>query len=75
MGVGLKIIVHYPNTPEKKELFDARVAKFHSEYVLQYIEKLDCPTEQKIKLIDAVAQTVLAESEKAKMQNKKLGKS
>jgi len=35
------------------------VAKFHAEYVAQYIEKLNCPTEQKLKLIDAIAQTIL----------------
>ena len=55
----INIIVHYPETPEKQALFDARVAKFHSEYVAQYIEKLNCPAEQKLKLIDAIAQTIL----------------
>ena len=44
----MKIIVHYPETPEKQAQFDARVAKFHAEYVAQYIEKLNCPTDQKI---------------------------
>ena len=59
----MKIIVHYPETPEKQAQFDARVAKFHAEYVAQYIEKLNCPTDQKLKLLDAVAQTVLEGSE------------
>ena len=58
-GISLKIIVHYPETQEKQDLFDARVARFHAEYVAQYTEKLNCPTEQKMKLLDAVAQTVL----------------
>ena len=55
----LNIIVYYPQTPEKQAQFDALVTKFHAEYVAQYIEKLNCPTDQKLKLIDAVAQTVL----------------
>ena len=59
----MKIIVHYPETPEKQAQFDARVAKFHAEYVGQYIEKLNCPTDQKLKLLDAVAQTILEGSE------------
>ena len=59
----MKIIVHYPETPEKQAQFDARVAKFHAEYVVQYIEKLNCPTDQKLKLIDAVAQTIMEKSE------------
>ena len=61
--ISLKIIVHYPETPEKQAEFDARVAKFHAEYVAQYIEKLNCPTEQKLKLLDAVAQTIMEQTE------------
>jgi hypothetical protein len=59
-GANIKIIVYYPQTTEQQAAFDARVAKFHAEYVVQYIEKLNCPTDQKLRLIDAVAQTVLA---------------
>ena len=59
----IKIIVHYPETPEKQAEFDARVAKFHAEYVVQYIEKLNCPTDQKLKLLDAVAKTILEGAE------------
>lgn len=55
----MEIIVHYPETPEKQAQFDALVAKFHAEYVAQYIEKLTCSTDQKLKLIDAVAQTIM----------------
>ena len=55
----MKIIVHYPETQEKQAQFDVRVAKFHAEYVAQYIEKLNCPTEQKLRLLDAVVQTIL----------------
>lgn len=57
----MEIIVYYPETPEKQALFDARVAKFHAEYVVQYIEKLNCPTEQKLKLVDAIAETIIEE--------------
>ncbi|MBQ8268115.1 MAG: hypothetical protein IJZ24_00345 [Clostridia bacterium] len=59
----MKIIVHYPETSEKQAQFDARVAKFHAEYVVQFIEKLNCPTEQKLKLLDAVAQTIMEQTE------------
>ncbi len=54
----MKIIVHYPETPEKQAQFDMRVAKFHAEYVVHFIEKLNCPTEQKLKLLDAIVQTI-----------------
>ena len=62
--ISLKIIIHYPQTPEKQAQFDARVAKFHAEYVAQYIEKLNCPTAQKLRLIDAIVQTISEEGEK-----------
>ena len=35
------------------------VAKFHAQYVADYVSKLPCPTAQKLKLIGAIAQTVL----------------
>jgi hypothetical protein len=57
--ISLNIIVYYPKTPKKQTEFDACVAKFHAEYVTQYIEKLNCPTGQKIRLLDAVAKTIL----------------
>ena len=59
----IKLIIHYPETPEQQVLFDARVARFHAEYVAQYIEKLDCPTQQKLQWIDAIAQTILEHCE------------
>ena len=60
----LKLIIHSPNTLEKQALFNALVAKFHAEYVEQYIGKLNCPKEQKLKLIDAITETILTDAEK-----------
>ena len=45
-------------------MFDECMANFHAEYVAQYIEKLNCSLNQKLKLIDAVAQTILKDAEK-----------
>ena len=36
----MEVIVYYPETPEKQALFDMCVAKFHADYVANYIEKL-----------------------------------
>ena len=62
-GLFIELFVHYPETPGKQVLLDARVASFHAEYVAQYIHKMQCPTEQKLELIDAVAKTILAHCE------------
>ena len=67
--MALEIIVHYPEMAEKQAIFDARVAKFHAEFVAQYVEKLNCPTEQKLQLIDAIAQTILEGAANAKKKN------
>ena len=51
--------MHYPKTPEKMAELNTLVAKFHAQYVADYISKLSCPIEQKLELIDAIAQTIL----------------
>lgn len=51
--------MHYPKTPEKMAELNTLVAKFHAQYVADYVSKLPCPIEQKLKLIDAIAQTIL----------------
>lgn len=40
------------------------VAKFHAQYVADYVSKLPCPTAQKLKLIDAIVQTILDNRQK-----------
>ena len=63
-GLFIELFVHYPDTPKKQALLDARVAKFHAEYVAQYIHRMQCPAEQKLELLDAIAKTILAHGEK-----------
>lgn len=53
----INIIVHYPQTEEGKQELARRVASVHADYVLQKIQKLNCPTQQKQELLDAVIQT------------------
>ena len=59
----MQIILYYPETAQKQAEFDARVAKFYAEYIAQYVEKLNCPVNQKFKLLDAVAKTILESAE------------
>ncbi len=60
----MELIVHYPKTQEKQKELYIRVAKFHADYVARYLEKLNCPMEQKFRLIDAIAETILKERDK-----------
>jgi len=61
-GTAIELIVHYPATPEAEAELDRRAAKLHAQYVAQYVDQLQCPTGQKLKLIDAVANSILERS-------------
>lgn len=51
------VIVHYPKTEHGKRELAKRVASVHADMVNQSIKKLNCPSEQKIQLLDAVLMT------------------
>lgn len=50
------IIMHYPESEPGKQKLAKRVATVHAQTVAEYIKKLSCPLEQKVKLIEAVKQ-------------------
>ena len=50
----MNVIVHYPETAEKQQELEERVAKYHAEQILRYIEKLNCPVAQKLALVDSI---------------------
>ena len=53
----MKIIVHHPKSQEDISILQKKVAAVHAEAVLRYIDKLPCPKEQKLKLLNAVIET------------------
>lgn len=50
----IHVIVHYPKTEQGKRELAERVASVHADMVNQSIKKLNCPSEQKIQLLDIV---------------------
>lgn len=50
----MKVIIHYPRTPEGQRDLAARVAQAHADLVARTVAHLDCPIEQKKQLLDAV---------------------
>lgn len=50
----IHIIFHYPKTEEGKRELAQRAASVHADMVSRHIQKLTCPSEQKIELLDAV---------------------
>ena len=62
----INIIVHYPTTEVGWRELRRRMAIVHADAVLNSVQKLNCPTWQKIKLIDAII-----EDEKKKIETEK----
>ena len=54
----VNVIVHYPKTEAGKEALARRVADVHATSVTQRLKALNCPTSQKLELLDAVIETV-----------------
>lgn len=63
----INIIVHYPKTEEGWRELRKRMAIVHADAVLNSVQKLNCPTWQKIKLIDAIIEDAKIEA-KAKVE-------
>lgn len=51
------MIVHYPKTEEGKHDLAKRVAAIHADLVSREIQKLGCPSEQQVKLLDSIIKT------------------
>ena len=63
----INIIVHYPTTEEGWRELRRCMAIVHADAVLNSVQKLNCPTWQKIKLIDAIIEDAKKEV-KAKVE-------
>ncbi len=53
----INLIVYYPKTEEGKEELARRVSDVHAAAVNQRLKSLNCPTNQKQELLDAVIET------------------
>ena len=60
----INVIVYYPTTEEGSEELARRVSDVHAAAVNQRLKALNCPTQQKQELLDAVIETVKKNSRK-----------
>lgn len=54
----MNIILYFPQTKAGQEELAKRVATVHAQAVLDKVKSLNCPTQQKNKLIDAVLEKI-----------------
>ena len=57
----INVIVHYPKTIEGQRELAERVAGVHASLVNQHIKKLNCLSDQKVQLLDAVIKSASLE--------------
>lgn len=50
----IEIIVHYPTTDEGKKELARRVSEVHADFVCAKLKAMDCPTKQKLELLNTV---------------------
>lgn len=43
-----------PSTPQGKAELEKELAKFHADHIQSVVQRLPCPVEQKLELIDAI---------------------
>lgn len=59
----INVIFYYPKTKDGKNELEKQVSNIHADIVNQYLKNLNCPTEQKLKLLNAVIETASIEKE------------
>lgn len=58
----INLIVYYPKTEEGKEELARRISDVHAAAVNQRLKSLNCPTNQKLDLLEAVIETAKQKS-------------
>ena len=50
----MEVIIHLPRSKEGQDELAKRVATVHAQLIYNYISRLECSTEQKVTLLDAI---------------------
>ena len=63
-GDSMEVIIHLPHSKEGQDELAKRVATVHAQLIYNYISRLECSTEQKVALLDAIQENIHDEIEK-----------
>lgn len=50
----MQLICHYPKDNQAIQALYDKVSMIHGEYILSYLERMDCSKEQKIKILESI---------------------
>ncbi|MCD7847853.1 MAG: hypothetical protein LUG49_07520 [Oscillospiraceae bacterium] len=68
----MEVFLHLPKTEKGKAELAEDLALFHAEHAVEILRKLPCPTEQKLKLLEAVVKDARQQA-KARVHKNKSG--
>lgn len=54
----MNIIFHYPKEQNDRDILSDEIAEIHAKAVTTYLNQLPCTKEQKIKLLEAIIDSV-----------------
>ena len=60
--MSLEVFFIFPKSQQAQAELGKRLARFQTEQALKYVQKLSCPTEQKLELIDAAVKHLRAQA-------------
>lgn len=61
----MNVSVHLPAGPEEERELQKRVAEVHSRAILSYVERLECPFEQKKRILKRILEEAKKQAKKA----------
>ncbi len=62
----MEVIIHLLRSKESQEELAKRVATVHAQLIYNYISRLECSTERKVALLDAIQENIHDEIKKEK---------
>ncbi|SHJ49474.1 hypothetical protein [Paramaledivibacter caminithermalis] len=63
----MKIRIHFPTTEAGNRVLKEKIAETHAKMIKDYIEKLRCSPEDKVKLFNEIKEDIRIEAMKEKL--------
>jgi len=54
----MNVIIHFPESEDGKVMLANRVTNIHTEFIVDYLNKSDCDTEDKVRILEGVQKRV-----------------
>ncbi len=55
----MEVNIHYPKNSKEMSLLQSKIGDFYGRAVVDYVQNLPCPKEQKIEMLNVVLKNIL----------------